>query len=240
VGLAVAACASQELQLPTPPDHEALRRVYDSPDGTVDARSAAETLLVAQKALRVLELIDAGSLLGRALATLPAQFPADGLALGTSGSPKASGVVTARRACDGWRSAPGDPGTLDLTAVVRNSVVFGEIWGHASACKQTQTVLRLPIDVSLDGDVAVLMDDATTTDLSEHRWLVSVSGPITAGELSLKGPTDFRVGRDTLEVRVERADKTSVIVALGATGFAVRAANGTFGCNLQTYECSRQ
>jgi hypothetical protein len=240
-GLAVAACASQDLQLPTPPDVESLRRVYDSPDGTIDERSAAEALLVAQKALRVLERVDAGSLLASALAALPSRFTGDGLPLGTGGySARASGVVTVHRACDGWRSAPGYPGSLDLTGVIHESRFFGEVWGHAGLCKQTQTVLGVPIDVSIDGDVALWMDDPTTRDLTEHRWLVSVSGAITAGAFMLGGPTDFRVGRDTLEVRVQRADTTSVIVALGATGFTLRAANGTFGCNLQTYECSRQ
>jgi hypothetical protein len=206
---AAAACTSDDLVIPQPPDLTAVAAIYEMPTGTVDPQRASEVAAQAQARFGELQLDWLPRLVADALAGLRQRLtdtglPTDPATTGVdddddddddgddSKNPWIDAVVHLQRICRGWSEPPGAPdaaqnGTLDLTAVVQRSRLGSTVWGTATACRARVAVgSSVAVNGFLEGTVTVYLYGGVPRELADTRALVQVTGRIGT-EVTIQG-----------------------------------------------------
>jgi len=241
-----ASSCMKEAEIPDPPDVSGLVRVYESPDGEVNAASVAAGLV---NGVQIASTV-AGTGLGLYLREV-ANRVHESAALEVSRDrlndrleqPEieidASIVVT--RVCNGWLDPNAPPnaaqnGLVEAHGVVRNDLPLPTVWGNSvGRCLQSVPVEARTVQLFFEGSYVVEVTGAG------EPIFIQLAGSFGSGQASsvVSGTRDFRVlPNGQVEVRAPAPTGGDVIVFFGAGEIGVRGANGRFVCSLDAHTCT--
>jgi hypothetical protein len=272
--LAVAACGPDPINLPEPPLGEetaAIAAEYDAPSGSLDRDELRQLAGDVHDRLEELQLRWLPRLVSTALSRLRRRFeeaglPQDPTASRDTDRANIKAVVKLDSVCSGSSDPPGPPnreanGSIQVTALVVDSQLQGDIWGSALECRPRVEPLQsippgdaplvpataevtapeatpnLPSpDILLDGTLLVHLYGPLPESIIDADFLARFVGQVAVGERTLALDVDLRWIDRQLEFRhpVEDGD---VIVARGPTSFTLRGKNLTVTCDATTLAC---
>jgi len=231
-----------------------LAAIYDNPTGTIDVTNIQAALTAIDARLTELHLDWLPDLVAEGLMRLGRRIADTGLSEeGDAGAPSKRTVIDAvvdmTRICRGWSDTPATPdaaanGTFLLTAVVDDGKLRQDVWGSASACRtrlepETSSSVvnaNLAANLSIDGPLNVRLYGPLPLSVGAAQFLLLFSGRLGTDDRTSETSFDFRVLDGHFDFRFAVSDG-DIIVEVGATSISLRAANGTFTCDLASRSC---
>jgi hypothetical protein len=254
VSLAVAALAAcvSKLDIPTPPmqaETQAIAADYEMPSGTVDIAQVQSTLDAINLKLPDLNLDWIPNFAADLLSSINHRLDQSGLPDNPDASTEThhfvlSAVVDVHRICEGFDDPPGPVdaanGSIQATAVVDDGRLQPEVWGIATGCKTSLALFGNPTlngNATLDGTVIIYLLGPLPTSISNARFLFTFNGQIGIGNQTGSSTIDFRVFDGRLDFRIPVSDGNVVVEVGTDSSVTLRAANGTFVCDLSALSC---
>jgi len=252
--VALVGCGPGDLQVPAPPNLDAIVAVYEHPPGQVDQAHVQQTLADAQARLQELHLDWLPSLVAEVAARLRQRLQDNGLPVDPTARPDRNrraidAVVRINHVCAGLTDPPGPPapqtnGTIDLTATVKQGYLERTIWGTASNCQERITVgNHVTADAHLNGTLILYLYGPLPEDPSQLSLLVRVERPATAAADAALTTSqsssgfDFRVLSSAVEFRLPQPSG-DVVVGVGSGTLTLRGSNQTVVCTVGSNTCS--
>lgn len=250
------ACGGSSIDLPDPPleqETDAIAEMYEAPTGTLDVAELEASVAVVNERMAELHLEGLAEIILRALVNLRTRLsassvPADPNAPEDSDRAVIDAVIRLHQTCRGFHDAPDGPdpatnGSVEITAVIDDSVLRRELWGVATACRTASEInesgrVRVAADLVLDGTLIVYLYGPLPENREEAGFLVRFTGELGRLGQPRSLDFDFRFLNGVLEFRhpVEGGD---IIVGIEPEAFSLRGVNTTVTCDFSTLECAQ-
>lgn len=246
-----AGCVSK-VDVPDPPNLDAIAESYDHPRGVLTPANVEATVTRLVGSSVVVDRANPMATIWTLMDSMGAALNAQGISTKEEGDPEAdiqvNAVATAHLVCPGWdmdltKTDPVTNGTIVLQTVVRSNRLSRVVWGDATACKARggaaqpgMTATKL-VPATFDGPLRIHRFDPIATPANQGHFLVQILGTLAADGVTFEG-SDFRLGPGVTELRIELEDGSGDIIgASGIGGVKLRTGDGDYQCNVAARRC---
>jgi hypothetical protein len=230
-------CERPAPERPTPPDLSALVEAYNTPTGTLNARSGRALVEALPERLQdvadviSLVVVASGGVTGFGGIDTEAESALHAAHYGLSTeegvwhvTAEAGGWGELRRRCPGWED-DGDRGVLTLRALIEPAGISDTIWGEVAGCRAVDEEGKR---FRYDGELAIF-----APNLGQSGFLFSMLGTVDNSELARGFELDLQIADSLLMMRHTLDDGARFLIGLDTEandGLRIEDATGLWQC----------